>query len=285
MDNSYNSTVFYIGTNNQYDIHAIQAGSEEYNNMLGDVSYERIPGDQWLNAYDTALVSYGALFLVVEEYRANITETTLNGRPVGWPNWANRTGSFQWEWEQGNVNWSLQSPLKHELSTRDFLQTIMDTEATSKEWVRMDNLYNQSSTNTPSGKPPKFAHVPVAFAKRLETASRIQLSLTFLIIVIVCNGVKLPTMLWVAFMERKDYLVTLGDGAASFLERPDLTTERLCILSKEEIIREVADTPFRTRHDDQLSQLVTQSGKRWTKQFSTYSNALNRDREVGSYFM
>jgi hypothetical protein len=86
-------------------------------------------------------------------------------------------------------------------------------------------------------------------------------------------------------MERKDYIVTLGDGASSFLEKPDPTTERMCILSKPEIVREVADAPNRARHNDELSQYVKESGKTWTKQHTTYSNALNRDREVGSYFM
>jgi hypothetical protein len=30
---------------------------------------------------------------------------------------------------------------------------------------------------------------------------------------------------------------------------------------------------------------MSHSKKRWSKQYSTYSNALNRDREIGSYFM
>jgi hypothetical protein len=149
----------------------------------------------------------------------------------------------------------------------------------------MDWLYGSAKTDKPSDTPPKFAHVPHVFVKRLATASRIQLSLTFLIIVIVCNTVKLFTMIWVVFMERKDYIVTLGDGASSFLEKPDPTTELMCILSKPEIVREVTDAPNRARHNDELSQYVEESGKTWTKQHTTYSNALNRDREVGSYFM
>jgi hypothetical protein len=251
-------------------------------NMLKDVSYNQISSDKWLTVYDTDFVSYGTLFLVVEEYRSKIDRVTLNGRPADWPNMSAADAD---EWNQGNINWTLQSPLKYELGTTDILKSITDTNAESKQWIKMDNLYNLSSTQAPSGNPPTFAHIDLVFAQRLDTDSRIQLSLTFLIIVIVCNSIKLPTMLWVVFMERKNYLVTLGDGAASFLEHPDSTTERMCILSKQEIVSEVADAPFKTQHNDQLSHLVTQSGKRWTKQLSTYSNALNRDREVGSYFM
>jgi hypothetical protein len=188
-------------------------------------------------------------------------------------------------WLSGQVNWNLTAPLVHELGSPAFVQAITDTNAASKLWIRMDTLYEGSKGNKPKGNPPKFALVHQAYVKRLDTASRIQLSLTFLIIVIVCNAVKLLTMLWVVFMEQKDYIVTLGDGAASFLERPDPTTERMCILSKTEIVREVADAPYRSKHDDNLSRLMAQSGKKWTKKYSTYSNALNRDREVGSYFM
>ncbi|KAF1911588.1 hypothetical protein BDU57DRAFT_543087 [Ampelomyces quisqualis] len=64
-------------------------------------------------------------------------------------------------------------------------------------------------------------------------------------------------MLWIVFIERKDYIVTLGDGASSFLERPDPNTERMCILSKQYVVREVADAPIRPRHNNQLLQLVT----------------------------
>lgn len=86
-------------------------------------------------------------------------------------------------------------------------------------------------------------------------------------------------------MEREDYIVTLGDGASTFLRQPDATTERMCILSKPEIIREVSGASQSFRYDDQLERLVSQLGKQWTKRDTTYSNALNRDREIGSYFM
>lgn len=146
-------------------------------------------------------------------------------------------------------------------------------------------MYGRSTGKATLDNPPLFAHVARAYAKNLDTASRIQLNLTFLIIVIVCNSVKLLIMLWVVIVERKDYLVTLGDGAASLLEIPDPTTERRCILSKPEITSEVADATLRLGHDDQLSRLVSHSKKIWSKQYITYSNALNRDREIGSYFM
>jgi hypothetical protein len=284
---SYNSAVFYIGANNEYDIHVIQMNSEAYNDVLANSSnahrtYDMIDSSKWSSVYDTPLVGYGTLFLAVDEYRSKIDNDTLTGKPKDWPNVPTEIANA---WSQDQVDWNLDAPLIHELGSTSFVQDISDTGSVSRAWIRMDTISANSASTTPNKDPPKFAHVSQAFAKRLDTASRIQLSFTFLVIVIVCNSVKLLTMLWVVFMERKEYIVTLGDGAASFLERPDPITERMCILSKQEITREVADTTIKTRHNDHLSQLVKASGKRWTKQSTTYSNALNRDRELGSYFM
>ncbi|KAH7379202.1 hypothetical protein DE146DRAFT_307283 [Phaeosphaeria sp. MPI-PUGE-AT-0046c] len=283
----YNSAVFYIGANNEYDLHVVQLGSDEYNDIFDKSQgagrdYDLIDGSKWTRIYDTNLVSYGTLYIPVTEFRSEINNDTLTGRPENWPEVNTQIAD---EWNKGNVTWSLNAPLIHELSQTDFVRSITRTDSTSKSWIRMDIAYDQSARDKPSNNPPKFANVPHVFAKRLDTASRIQLSLTFLIIVIVCNSVKLLTMIWVVFMERKDYIVTLGDGAASFLERPDPTTERMCILSKEEIVREVGDMPHRSKHNDQLSRLVGRSGKTWEPKYTTYSNALNRDREIGSYFI
>lgn len=249
-----------------------------------------IDGSKWKKVYDTNLVSYGELYIAVTEYRSEINNDTRSGRPENWPDLANvnepRKTQIINNWNDGNVTWNLEGSLTKELSDVDFLGAITETKSASQSWLLMSYLYPRTDKATPSDNPPpKFANVPHVFAKRLNTASRIQLSLTFLVIVIVCNSVKLLTMIWVVFVEKKNYIVTLGDGAASFLERPDPTTERMCILSKEEIVTEVADVPTRIKHNDQLAHLVGQSGKTWEKKHTTYSNALNRDREVGSYFM
>ncbi|KAH8732907.1 hypothetical protein GQ44DRAFT_639726 [Phaeosphaeriaceae sp. PMI808] len=282
----YNSAVFYIGANNEYDVYVVQVDSAEYKNIYAQSNmasvknahvYDHFEGGRWKRIYDTKLVSYGNLVLAVNEYRSSIQPDTFDGRPI------NPSKEMTIEWERGNVTWNLPAMLKHELGTQDFVNNITDT--TSIWWIRMDWLINQSSGNKSTTNPPKFAFVPHVFTERLQTASRIQLSLMFLIIVIVCNSAKLLAMLWIVFMEQKDYIVTLGDGVSSFLERPDPTTERMCILSKSEIIHEVADTPLKAKHDDQLARLVTQSGKTWTKPYCMYSNALNRDREIGSNFI
>jgi hypothetical protein len=266
----------------------IQADSELYNEVKGlskipssnGTSYTAVKGTEWVRMYDNMLVSYGTLILAVGEYRTFIENKTFTGYPDLWPSVPTEDANA---WALGNETYDLAAPLTLALSTK--VSDLFNDDAATRAWIDFTYVYSHSVGNISTDTVPRFAHVTHAFAKNLDTASRIQMSLTFLIIVIVCNSVKLLTMLWVVMVERKDYLVTLGDGAASFLERPDSTTERMCILSKPEITSEVSDTTSRSKHDDQLSRLMSHSKKRWAKQYSTYSNALNRDREIGSYFM
>jgi hypothetical protein len=46
-------------------------------------------------------------------------------------------------------------------------------------------------------------------------------------------------MLWALYMEKSDFIVTLGDGTASFLEHHDPITEKFCVFSKETVTVEV----------------------------------------------
>ena len=54
-----------------------------------------------------------------------------------------------------------------------------------------------------------------------------------MIIVIVCNFIKMSCMAWIARKQDTEPLVTLGDAIASFLETPDKFTVGNCIASKE----------------------------------------------------
>jgi hypothetical protein len=265
-----------------------QVDSELYNEVKGlskmpssnGTSYTAVKGTEWVRMYDNELVSYGTLILAVDEYRTFIENKTFTGYPDRWPDVPTEDANA---WAFGNETYNLAAPLTLRPATK--VLDLFNDDAATRAWVDFTYAYGRSTSNTSTDTLPRFAHITHAFAKNLDTASRISMSLTFLIIVIVCNSIKLLTMLWVVMVERKDYLVTLGDGAASFLERPDPTTERMCILSKPEITSEVADMTLTSKHDDQLSRLMSHSKKRWSKQYSTYSNALNRDREIGSYFM
>ena len=74
-------------------------------------------------------------------------------------------------------------------------------------------------------------HITHGYASQgSEEFSRIQISLPFMMVVIVFNGFKLMVMLSVLMTNRSQHLVTLGDITASFLERPDPNTEKSLLL-------------------------------------------------------
>jgi hypothetical protein len=80
---------------------------------------------------------------------------------------------------------------------------------------------------------PDDARIAQTIATVLDRKSRIQLIFDFLITVIACNTLKVLVMLWVLYTDRSKYLVTLGDAAASFPQRPDPHTIEDCMLDKE----------------------------------------------------
>ncbi|KAL2867715.1 uncharacterized protein BJX67DRAFT_387626 [Aspergillus lucknowensis] len=69
-------------------------------------------------------------------------------------------------------------------------------------------------------------------ALSVEESCQLFFSPPICIIVIGCNIIKLLCALFTARDRREDVFLTIGDAIASFLDRPDPTTEGACLLSK-----------------------------------------------------
>ena len=67
--------------------------------------------------------------------------------------------------------------------------------------------------------------IDYCLAQKVEEHCKLQFSLVIIVIVILCNLIKTICMGMTAWKRDWQPLVTLGDALASFLERPDLTTE------------------------------------------------------------
>jgi hypothetical protein len=116
--------------------------------------------------------------------------------------------------------------------------------AESPDWI----LYNQLADETGlSATPPVSVHVAHAFSTIVRPQSRIQVSLDFMIVVIVFNVLKLAVMVWVLATDEHDYIVTLGDATASYLRRPDPTTKEQCMLNRKEILYYRGETGYEHR--------------------------------------
>ena len=79
-----------------------------------------------------------------------------------------------------------------------------------------------------------------------------------MIVVIVCNSIKMICMAWIAWKQDSEPLVTLGDAIASFLETPDKFTVGNCITGKESYSIRRAPRPL-------LMRKLQESFGRWNE--------------------
>ncbi|KAF2271131.1 hypothetical protein CC78DRAFT_12199 [Lojkania enalia] len=82
---------------------------------------------------------------------------------------------------------------------------------------------------TSSGNTIEFDY---CLSQRLPLKCQVHFSLTLLIIVIVCNGVKVVLLTIVLQRYNHETLVTVGDAIKSFVMRPDPSTENCCLMSR-----------------------------------------------------
>jgi len=232
--------------------------SPEWLQIVSDTGFKPLSNREWRRLYSTNVIDSGDLYLGFNETAREISK----GEPSGYP------------------CTSVDLPANMSLSNNSPGSSLLDLLDIGKvNWTRIDHL-------TPD-KWELYAHIVGARARIIpqERKSRIQLSLTFLIVVVVCNVLKLAMMLSVLFLEKSDFIVTLGDAAASYLERPERSTERLCVVNKATVILKTGSR--RDKHDrsDYLDELIEDSYGTWRKQSHPYSSALDRERQIGSYFM
>ena len=231
-------------------------------------SYTKFTNDEWSREYTSDLVQYGDLFLAYNETaQDDFNETTGDYTAIPLPVDLNVTVLRNLT---GNIpNNPLRTPLRS--SPED-------------KWLRFADVMSGDYNRTKFGNA-SMAHIIDSRAEIVPTRSRIELSLRFMIIVIFCNAIKLGMMVWVLFREKRNFIVTLGDGAASFLESPDPTTEGLCTLSKDTIVTMVGPHSVKSVKGDALGEVMSDAYSVWNKRYHTYSSALDRDRELGSSFM
>lgn len=79
-------------------------------------------------------------------------------------------------------------------------------------------------------------HFPIKYclSERAQERCRLQFSLRMMVVVIICNIVKVVCMSLTLWKRKTDPLVTVGDAVASFLEKPDPMTLGMCLSSKQD---------------------------------------------------
>ncbi|KAE8154580.1 hypothetical protein BDV25DRAFT_135750 [Aspergillus avenaceus] len=95
---------------------------------------------------------------------------------------------------------------------------------------RLSSVRDHPETWSPYGKRVKYC-----LGERLPEQCRLQFSLQMAIVVIVMNGLKAILMLAVLWVIPKSCLITIGDAVASWMMDPDPTTEKMCLLSRDDV--------------------------------------------------
>ena len=126
-----------------------------------------------------------------------------------------------------------------ESQLRDFLKNSMTT------WVKHIDFQSNGpgERNTLGGRMNDFSRQPdkltinKCYSKDLEEQCQFYFSLPISLTVIGCNIAKVICMYLTVRCDRKSVLLTLGDGLASFLDKPDVTTKGRCFMSKLDMTR------------------------------------------------
>jgi hypothetical protein len=88
---------------------------------------------------------------------------------------------------------------------------------------------------------PPF-HVGYAFREPLPSSNSVQISLAFMLVVVICNSLKVLAI----YRTLKQcfpcqVILTSSDGVSSYVERPDVIALGLCTLERKDIIKQIRD--------------------------------------------
>jgi hypothetical protein len=98
--------------------------------------------------------------------------------------------------------------------------------------------------------------VEYCLSEVMEEDCKLQIAIPILVVVIFCNLMKLIVMCLVGWKFRLRPLVTTGDAIQSFLQEPDSTTSRMCLVDKEMIVKGMWE-------DLPLPQMYHPRGRLW----------------------
>jgi hypothetical protein len=203
---SYNAAIFKIIAKSAYSTILMDSTSPEYNFIKNSRTAIRLENSQWKEIYGDGYVSrYGDLYLGVDGVAYHLATSSSSRIP----------------------------------SMAEFLPSNI-TGGNSGTWSAPTAEGWASSTWLPIGREanlsrPHQIHFSEGFTGDTGLTSRIQINLYFMVVVLVFNFFKVGVMLGTLIIDRSDYVVTLGDAVASFLERPEDLTEGKCTLETDNL--------------------------------------------------
>ncbi|OAK98799.1 hypothetical protein IQ06DRAFT_23618 [Phaeosphaeriaceae sp. SRC1lsM3a] len=205
----YNASVFRIVRGSSYQVHIIQRDSAAWKEHTeNNGNFTRLGVSEYKRIYDGEYVSrYGDLYLAVDSIAFDASDSGHGG------------------------NLSLSRWLPYTIKSAAFANHTRFVRPSVEGWASIAWLPIPQSSNSPTEIQMKEG-----YTFNTGRNSRVQIHLYFMIVVVVCNLFKLAVMIYTLMDHHSEPLVTLGDAAASFLQRPEVLTEGKCMLSTEELI-------------------------------------------------
>jgi hypothetical protein len=251
---SYNAAIFKVITSNEWVITLLDIRSNQYNAMkeatMADPNtslYWHMGKINWIQPYNKKYVSdRGDLYLIIDRIAFDTSQP------------------YNQTWQPDDLSFR----------TRNIAFSLRDLTLESTDWLVLP-------LPEVSRYVPRSVHVAEAFSKKVDSQSRVQISLYFMIIVLIFNTLKLTIMALVLLTDRSAYLVTFGDAVASFLKRPDPYTDRMCMLGKEELFTKMGLPPLHpVLTEEEANDLRQRLMGTWLPRPRSYMFSINRHGKV-----
>ena len=242
----YNSAVFSTLSAREYTIFTVT------NDFLSGAAYnvthaEMMPGGDYLELFDPF---YSEGYGFTQEYTLeNATAERLQSDPARLDKLDNKACIEEYSKEIMSTRSNLLLVSSHENDTNSILAMWHNVSPNFGEsgvyhppWVcdlpeefytghhpecNPGKIAADASTWTMGGRPIQYC-----LSEPVEEHCKLQFSVGIMIIVIICNAIKMAVMGHVAWTQPSN-LVTVGDAIASFLDKPDPTTTGSCLAGKE----------------------------------------------------
>lgn len=147
-------------------------------------------------------------------------------------------------------------------------------------WANATDLNEYWSTSSTT----LVLHIDGAFARPVKN-SEVQMSLTFLMIVIACNAIKvgcLGFLLWKGTDDMNPPLVTIGDAISSFLEAPDSSTQGYCTYGRSEFLWKTGrlKRTLAREQDGRAAKWDRRCEGIWEERTNNYGSAISKRKRV-----
>jgi hypothetical protein len=309
-ESSYNSAIFEVTVGHDYFIHIVNATDASTMRRLNSSTARHLTSKQWQSLYDTKFVpDAGDLYLVATNVSFGVSLdyesrswnlTVLSGgsssstwTTLAWPpkddevtltvqingNSGDKFSDFSTIAPNQRVEMPISEYNSSNMPNIEWPTPIAVNISSAGSWKDVLKTNRDGWMNPP-------LRLDSGYSEPRSTASAIQIALPFMIVVVLCNALKLIAIYYTLKESFSEHVITQGDAIASFLEYPERSTLGLCTLDKWDLVdRDIIMSELKNGnlgHFSTQSQLKAPEG--WKSTRRAYGDDI-RSRWKSNIFM